>query len=70
MGIVTRSVEKADCEWLQYDYGPALMMRDRPVGFQNLACRIELRGSQAWAVGVIVLHVFATAYLIIVRLGG
>jgi threonine synthase len=33
VGIVTGSVEKSGCEWLQYDYGPALMMRDRPGSF-------------------------------------
>jgi len=33
MGTVTSSVESADCEWLQYDYGPALIPPDPPVSF-------------------------------------
>ena len=33
MGRVTGSVELAGCEWLQYDYGDALMARDQPGSF-------------------------------------
>ena len=33
MGSVTGSVDLAGCEWLQYDYGSALMARDRPSSF-------------------------------------
>ncbi len=33
MGSVTGSVDLAGCEWLQYDYGSALMARDRPGSF-------------------------------------
>ncbi len=33
MGRVTGSVDVAGCEWLQYDYGSALMARDRPGSF-------------------------------------
>ena len=30
---VTGSVNLVGCQWLQYDYGPALMARDRPASF-------------------------------------
>ena len=33
MGRVTGSVDLAGCEWLQYDYGSALMAQDRPGSF-------------------------------------
>lgn len=33
MGRVTGSVDLAGCEWLQYDYGSALMARDQPGSF-------------------------------------
>jgi threonine synthase len=33
MGSVTGSVELVGCEWLQYDYGSALMPEDRPSSF-------------------------------------
>ena len=33
MGSVIGSVDLAGCEWLQYDYGSALMARDRPHSF-------------------------------------
>jgi threonine synthase len=33
VGSITGSVDQAGCEWLQYDYGSALMARDRPVSF-------------------------------------
>ena len=33
MGSITGSVDQAGCEWLQYDYGSALMARDGPVSF-------------------------------------
>jgi len=33
VGSVTGSVDLAGCEWLQYDYGSALMARDRPGSF-------------------------------------
>jgi threonine synthase len=33
VGRVTGSVELAGCEWLQYDYGAALMARDEPDSF-------------------------------------
>ena len=33
MGSVTGSADLAGCEWLQYDYGSALMARDRPSSF-------------------------------------
>ncbi len=33
MGSVTGSVHLAGCEWLQYDYGSALMARDQPGSF-------------------------------------
>ena len=33
MGSVTGSVDLVGCEWLQYDYGSALMPEDRPGSF-------------------------------------
>ena len=33
MGTVIGSVERAGCEWLQYDYGSAVMAADRPGAF-------------------------------------
>lgn len=33
MGSVIGSVDSAGCEWLQYDYGSAMMPRDRPGSF-------------------------------------
>ena len=33
VGSVTGSVDRAGCEWLQYDYGPGLMARDPPDPF-------------------------------------
>jgi threonine synthase len=33
VGSITGSVDQAGCEWLQYDYGSALMARDGPVSF-------------------------------------
>jgi threonine synthase len=33
VGSVTGSVDRAGCEWLQYDYASALMARDRPGSF-------------------------------------
>ena len=33
MGSVTGSIDRAGCEWLQYDYGPALMAGDGPGSF-------------------------------------
>ena len=33
MGSLTGSVDLVGCEWLQYDYGPALMAEDRPGSF-------------------------------------
>jgi threonine synthase len=44
VGSVTGSVDLAGCEWLQYDYGSALMARDRgqvrsPCGDTGSCCR-------------------------------
>jgi threonine synthase len=33
VGSLTGSVDVVGCEWLQYDYGPALMAEDRPGSF-------------------------------------
>lgn len=33
MGSMTGSVVVAGCEWLEYDYGPALVPQDRPASF-------------------------------------
>ena len=33
VGSVTGSVNLVGCQWLRYDYGPALMARDRPASF-------------------------------------
>jgi len=33
VGSVTGTVDLAGCEWLQYDYGAALMALDRPGTF-------------------------------------